>query len=289
MYAASNTIYPRVVTGSAGTIEYGVFGTTHATGPADIVAPLNQGTISTATTTTLYQPASGVEAQIRHIVVSNTHASVANLITIMAYDGSTDRQLWKGTLDAGEALHWVERDGVWRMYTADGFVKLSETTNAGDAFPSSIYHGKPWYRTDLNWAFHYDSDRSNWLGELEIYQFGRNGTVTAGSELRYGGNVIANPGGSAASPVHACTIVGMMAGHDGATTPAGDFVAWRNSTRLTGVVLTSSDSDASDFTLNDNFGAAGFLTVTWGDIDGVLSPASIVDGIANVYIRRRAT
>jgi len=289
MYSASNTVYPRVVTGSAGTIEYGVFGTTHATGPSDIVAPLSQGTISTATTTTLYQPASGVEAQIRHIVVTNTHASVSNLITIMAYDGSTDRQLWKGTLEIGEALHWVERDGVWRMYTSDGFVKLVEATNSGDSFPSALYHGKPWYRTDLNWAFHYDSDRAKWLGELEIYQFGRNGNVTAESYLRYGGNVLANGGGSGHSPVHAVTIVGMVAQHDGSVTPSGDFVVWRNSTRLTGVVVTSPADGASDFDLNDNFAANGFLSVNWGDIDGVLSPTTIVDGVATVYMRRRET
>lgn len=289
MYAASNTVYPRIVTGSAGSIQYGVFGTTHASGPADIVAPLAQGTITTATTTTLYQPASGVEAQIRHIVATNDHASVSNLITIMAYDGSTDRQLWKGTLEIGQSLHWVERDGVWRMYDSDGFIKLTTDVDAGDAFPAAIYHGKPWYRTDLNWVFHYDSDRSKWLGEIEPFQFGRNGTVTAENFLRFGGNLLTSGTGSAPFIPHKLTIVGVTGQHDGATTPAGDFVVWRNNARLTGVVIPILSDGAKDMTLDSNFATDGLMSVNWGDISGSASPASIVDAVVMVYARRRET
>lgn len=288
MYAASNTVYPRIVTGSAGSIQFSAFGTTHSSGPTDLVIPLAQGTITTATTTTLYQPASGTEAQIRHLTLHNDHASVTNFIEIMAYDGTTDRVLWRGTLEVDETLHWVERDGVWRVYDSDGFEKVTTNENAGDAFPSAIYHGRPWFRTDLNWKFHYDSDRSKWLGELELYQFGRNGNTVGGSFLRFGGNVIASDAGSGAFIPHPSTIVGMTAQHN--TSPeSGDMVLFRNSTKTSHVALTGSLDFAKDMDLDDNFATDGRMSVQWGDFEGELIPTTIVDPIVLVYLRRRAT
>jgi len=287
MYAASNTVYPRIVTGSAGSIQYSAFGTTHAIGPTDLVIPLAQGTITTATTTTLYQPAAGTEAQIRHITVSNDHASVSNFIEIMAFDGTTDRLLWRGTLEIGETLHWVERDGVWRVYNSDGFFKTTTNENAGDAFPSAIYHGRPWYRTDLNWLFHYDSDRAKWLGELELYQFGRNGNVAANNFLRYGGNVIASSTGSGAFVPHTATCVGMTGQHNTAPT-GGDIVLYGSLVKISKLEFTAAFDFAKDMLLDDDIVADSLLSVQWGDFEGALSPAAITDPIVNVFLRRRA-
>ena len=288
MYAASNTIYPRLVTGSAGSIEYSVFGTEHSTGPTDLVKPLGQGTVTTATTTTMYQPASGTEAQIRHISITNSHASISNAIEIHAYDGTTNRLMWRGTLNNDETLHWVERDGVWRMYDSDGFIKLFTDSNAGDAFPSSVFHGRPWYRTDLNWLFHYDSDRSNWLGELEVYQFGRNGNTAAGDFLRFGGNVIATSTGSGVLIPYSSTCVGMTCQHNTSPT-GGDMILNDGTSHEAHVVLTGSFDYAIDMDLNENIGIDALLNVEWGDFDDILFPSTIIDPIVLVYLRRRAT
>lgn len=114
----------RVVTGSSGAIAV------HASwvdNTAGIITPgrTNTASITGATTTTVVaSPAASTQRNVKHLNIRNTHASVANLVTVQHTDGAVSEDLWTGTLLAGEALVLGEQ-GSWTLYDTNGAVKPS--------------------------------------------------------------------------------------------------------------------------------------------------------------------
>lgn len=80
----------------------------------------NTPIISTATTTTVVaSPTASVQRNVKKININNTHASVANLVTVNHTDGTTVIPLWDATLAAGESAEMSE-DGNWTYYDNTG-------------------------------------------------------------------------------------------------------------------------------------------------------------------------
>jgi hypothetical protein len=81
--------------------------------------------ITTATTTTVVSsPSANVKRNVKLISVRNSHASVANTVTVKHTDGSTAVELFKATLAAGESMGMNDA-GVWFVYDATGAVKAA--------------------------------------------------------------------------------------------------------------------------------------------------------------------
>jgi len=75
--------------------------------------------ITTATTTTIVDsPATGDLRQVKSIIVMNTHASVACVITALHDDGTTAARLYRRRLGPGESVEYSDRG--WVPYTANG-------------------------------------------------------------------------------------------------------------------------------------------------------------------------
>jgi hypothetical protein len=128
----------RVTTASAGSIlcSFAAIDKT-GTGPASYSfatrAPVNLN-MTTATTTTLIAGASSTETNVLGVTVSNTHATVSNLVTIETTDGTNPVTEWKGTLSVGERVI-MDEAGQWTYYAADGTIKTTTilTTQNGSA------------------------------------------------------------------------------------------------------------------------------------------------------------
>ena len=75
--------------------------------------------ISSATTTTVVpSPAASTQKQVKTLTIFNTHASLANLVTVQLYDGSNSMTMYTRTLQAGESIQY---DGCsWQALTSGG-------------------------------------------------------------------------------------------------------------------------------------------------------------------------
>jgi hypothetical protein len=129
----------RMVTTSAANIDT-VAG--HATRPSDgSAAGVNasaRATIAAATTTTLVTAAgSGNERAIYSIILRNRHASLANTITLQAFDGTTAYEIFKVTLAAGEQATFDGLSG-WTYFNAQGLPKSSQSQGSSAAAVSTV-------------------------------------------------------------------------------------------------------------------------------------------------------
>lgn len=124
----------RVVTSAASQIEvhasYVDFnGTTVTPGRT------NTAHITTATTTTVVpSPGSGVQRNLKHLNITNDHASVACVVTIEHTDGTTAEELISVTLLSGENMVLGE-DGRWTHYDSNGAVYPPAGKGAYDGYP----------------------------------------------------------------------------------------------------------------------------------------------------------
>lgn len=124
----------RVVTSAASQIEV------HASyvdfnGTAVTPGRTNTPHITTATTTTVVpSPGSGVQRNIKHLNITNDHASVACVVTIEHTDGTTAEELISVTLLSGENMVLGE-DGRWTHYDANGAVYPPAGKGAYDGYP----------------------------------------------------------------------------------------------------------------------------------------------------------
>ena len=124
----------RVVTSTASQIEvhasYVDFnGTTVTPGRT------NTAYITTATTTTVVpSPGSGVQRNLKHLNITNDHASVACVVTIEHTDGTTAEELISVTLLSGENMVLGE-DGRWTHYDSNGAVYPPAGKGAYDGYP----------------------------------------------------------------------------------------------------------------------------------------------------------
>ena len=125
----------RVTTSAASQIEV------HASyvdfnGTAVTPGRTNTPYITTATTTTVVpSPGSGVQRNIKHLNITNDHASVACVITVEHTDGTTAEALVSVTLLSGENMVLGE-DGRWTHYDANGAVYPPAGKGAYDGYPA---------------------------------------------------------------------------------------------------------------------------------------------------------
>lgn len=124
----------RVTTSAASQIEV------HASyvdfnGTAVTPGRTNTPHITTATTTTVVpSPGSGVQRNIKHLNITNDHASVACVITVEHTDGTTAEELISVTLLPGENMVLGE-DGRWTHYDSNGAVYPPAGKGAYDGYP----------------------------------------------------------------------------------------------------------------------------------------------------------
>lgn len=80
----------------------------------------NTASIATNTTTTVVgSPASSTQRNVRFMSIRNVHASVSNDVTVFHTDGTTQEDLIKVTLLAGESLVF-DQIGGWTHYDVNG-------------------------------------------------------------------------------------------------------------------------------------------------------------------------
>jgi len=124
----------RVTTSAASQIEV------HASyvdfnGTAVTPGRTNTPHITTATTTTVVpSPGSSVQRNLKHLNITNDHASVACIITVEHTDGTTVEELISVTLLSGENMVLGE-DGRWTHYDANGAVYPPAGKGAYDGYP----------------------------------------------------------------------------------------------------------------------------------------------------------
>jgi len=113
----------RVVTASSGTIEV------HASWVDNLSGTITPGrtntAISTNTTTTIVgSPGGSTQRNVKHLNIRNDHATTSNLINVFHTDGSTQVDLWSGTLLAQETLTFSQ-EGSWSVLDVNGVTKLA--------------------------------------------------------------------------------------------------------------------------------------------------------------------
>lgn len=124
----------RIVTSAAAQIEC------HASwadlnGSTVTLGRQNTAAITTATTTTVVpSPGSGVARNVKHLNITNDHASVACIVTVEHFDGTTASELIAVTLLTGENMVLGE-DGRWTHYDANGAVYPPAGKGAYDGYP----------------------------------------------------------------------------------------------------------------------------------------------------------
>jgi hypothetical protein len=109
----------RVVTGSAATVHVHASWVDNASGT---ITPgrTNTAVISTATTTTIVgSPASSTQRNVKHLNITNAHASTSTQVTVQHYDGTTSEDLMSVTLLAGENLVFSQ-EGEWQHKDVQG-------------------------------------------------------------------------------------------------------------------------------------------------------------------------
>ena len=133
---ASTSDIVRVVTSAAAQIEvHASWGDLTVSSGAVDLGRQNTAAITTATTTTVVpSPSAGVVRNVKHLNITNDHASVACVITVEHTDGTTAVEMISVTLLAGENMVLGE-DGRWTHYDANGAVYPPAGKGAYDGYP----------------------------------------------------------------------------------------------------------------------------------------------------------
>lgn len=93
----------------------------------------NTASIATNTTTTVVaSPAGSTQRNVKHLNIRNVHASTSNDVTVFHTDGTTQEDLIKVTLLAGESLVF-DQVGGWTHYDVNGAPYLSPGPVASQA------------------------------------------------------------------------------------------------------------------------------------------------------------
>lgn len=109
----------QVVTGSAADIEVHASWVDNASGT---ITPgrTNTAPITTGTTTDVVaSPAASTQRNVRHLSLTNNHASASSTVAVIHTDGTNPVELREVTLLAGENLTF-DNNGNWRHYDANG-------------------------------------------------------------------------------------------------------------------------------------------------------------------------
>ena len=136
----------RVVTGSAATVHCHASWVDNASGT---ITPgrTNTAAISTGTTTTIVAaPGASTQRNVKHINITNAHASASTTVTVQHFDGTNSEDLMGVTLLAGENLvfneegRWTHHDSQGGEYTYAGpaSVNLGATGTLAETMPREI-------------------------------------------------------------------------------------------------------------------------------------------------------
>lgn len=132
---ASTSDIVRLVTSAASQIEvHASWGDlTVSTGALDLGRQNTTHITSATTTTVVPSPGSGVRRNVKHLNITNDHASATCIITVEHYDGTTAEELISVTLLAGENMVFGET-GMWTHYDANGALYPPAGKGAYDGF-----------------------------------------------------------------------------------------------------------------------------------------------------------
>lgn len=133
---ASTSDIIRLVTSAASQIEvHASWGELTVSSGAVDLGRQNTAHITTATTTTVVpSPGSGKKWNVKHLNITNDHASQACTVTVEHFDGTTAEELIAVVLLSGENMVLGE-DGRWTHYDANGAVYPPAGKGAYDGFP----------------------------------------------------------------------------------------------------------------------------------------------------------
>lgn len=116
----STTDLVRLVTGSSASVTCTVSAVDNTSGTISVpnLAPL--AAITSATTTTICAaPSSGVQRNVKAIMITNNHATASTQVTVQRYDGTNSSDLMGVTLLPGDNLIFTET-GSWHHHDAQG-------------------------------------------------------------------------------------------------------------------------------------------------------------------------
>lgn len=286
----------RIVTSAAAQIEC------HASwadlnGSTVTLGRQNTAAITTATTTTVVpSPGSGVARNVKHLNITNDHASQACTVTVEHFDGTTASELIAVTLLTGENMVLGE-DGRWTHYDANGAVYPPAGKGAYDGYP--VVFMKSGTAADTVGYWYCTSKDAGFPGAWSPGTPGINGRVTDGTTSADNGCLpIRNP----AVGANFLTEVTM-----GASVNHSHLffdVLWVN----TGIVVTTTTAQAISMptlpardvngttngegcmigmlttTANTNAAAIANTTVTYTNSDGTGSRTATLSAIAGSQI-----
>lgn len=136
----------RVVTGSAADVDVHASWVDNASGT---ITPgrTNTAAITTATTTTVVgSPGASTQRNVKHLNITNAHATAATTVIVQHFDGTTSEDLMEVTLLAGENLvlgeggAWTHHDvqGAPYTYTIPNMWNLGPTGCIAETMPREI-------------------------------------------------------------------------------------------------------------------------------------------------------
>ena len=160
----------------------------------------------------------------------------------------------------------------------------------GTAFPGSPFEGQPFYRTDHEQDYFYDSSRSKWLGINLIAIYGQSAaTLVANAYLDIVTGVLTMTAALGHPIPFEGTVVGMKA-TKGDTAGQSTIRLRRNGTNIAGVQFAAAtDQHVQSWTLNADFAVEAVVndSLELFDTIGAIYNAAGVDAV--FYVRRHAT
>lgn len=136
----------RLITGSAADIEVHTSFVDAAAGPTFTPGRTNTSITTATTTTVVASPGASTQRNVKHINVTNNHASASCVVAVEHYDGTTAVELMQFTLLPGENMifneegRWAHRDAQGAEYPPAGLgmyngrsVGFMKTGTASDA------------------------------------------------------------------------------------------------------------------------------------------------------------
>jgi hypothetical protein len=212
------------------------------------------------------------------MTTSLSNLAAGETVEIIIYSrGSTtsDLYLYSTQLDHGELQGLLDDDHT--QYYNDTRLQAEL---AGTSFPGTPYDGQPFFRTDLDDNFWYDSTRSKWLGGPRNHTLGFTANLVLNAYMKHAGNVTG--AATAGEPmVYDSTLVGWSYCVNAAA--AGSFELYVNGS-ATGITIShASSTTGNDQTVNYNLAANDIVTVR------NVSGASVAAPVINLIIKRRAS
>ena len=212
------------------------------------------------------------------MTTSLSNLAAGETVEIIIYSrGSTtsDLYLYSTQLDHGDLQGLLDDDHTQYFNDTRLQAKL-----AGTSFPGSPYDGQPFYRTDLDDNFWYDSTRSKWLGGPRNHTLGFTANLVLNAYMKHAGNVTG--AATAGEPmVYDSTLVGWS--YCVNAIAAGSFELYVNGS-ATGITIShASSTTGNDQTVNYNLAANDIVTVR------NVSGASVAAPVINLIIKRRAS